>query len=264
MIPELQVIVWNQGWQPIMILHAIQWCSCNELTHNKWIQVEHSCSDGKLRLIHDGSSTGTVVFNSAVLHHPPISTFQKSHIYIYANEETGIFVSSITCIWMELWTYSLYVASLDYQGPPLAMTARCERRVWCPPWNIRGAKLRYHTSELGGAGSSWVRAGHFFAPPGPHGHSKPAHITEESDGIWGLSPSKMTGSIRNPMWHSSRPLPIDWNPQKCWLYDGKLTHQSTWTSLNKLKWSQALQPEKYKITMNWWHSCYEILLASGK
>ena len=86
---------------------------------------------------------------------------------------------------------------------------------------------------------------------------KPAHITEESDGIWGLSPSKMTGSIRNPMWHSSRPLPIDWNPQKCWLYDGKLTHQSTWTSLNKLKWSQALQPEKYKITMNWWHSCYE-------
>ena len=91
-----------------------------------------------------------------------------THIYIYANKETGIFVSSITCIWMELWTYSLYVASLDYQGPPLAMTARCERRVWCPPWNIRGAKLRYHTSELGGAGSSWVRAGHFCCPPRAH------------------------------------------------------------------------------------------------
>ena len=101
-------------------------------------------------------------------------------LYLYANEETGILYHQFTCIWMEHWIYSLYVASLDYQGPPLAMTARCERRVWCPPWNIRGAKLRYHTSELGAAGSSWVRAGHFFAPPGPHGHSKPAHITEES------------------------------------------------------------------------------------
>ena len=118
-----------RGWQPIMILHAIQWCSCNELTHNKWIQVEHSCSDGKLRLIHDGSSTGTVVFNSAVLHHPPISTFQKSHIYIYMQTRKP--------------------ASLYHQSPAYGWNFE---HIVCmlPAWTTRGPPWPWRQDAKGG------------------------------------------------------------------------------------------------------------------
>ena len=40
------------------------------------------------QVIHDESFTGTFVFNSAVVHHPSENT--------YANEETRLFMSSIT------------------------------------------------------------------------------------------------------------------------------------------------------------------------